>query len=163
MSSLTSPSMMIASGKVSSATDHAVKNTEDITLHLKFCRECIENVKLGDGQVIYVLQTSAVDSVVVNKILVDPFEVDITIDTSALIVTVQIYIDLPIVGPLLLAQAMGALKFNSDIEINFNGTPGDLASGVAGVKMDATNNVVLSWDFASFGVETKGSYIIVHI
>ncbi|KAG2346126.1 hypothetical protein BDR05DRAFT_959704 [Suillus weaverae] len=164
MSSLTSPSTMIASGKISFAADHAVKNAEDITLNLKFFRECIEKVKLDDGQVIYVLQTSAVDSVIVKKIVIGPVEVDLTIDTNALTITVQIYVDVPIIGPHLLAQAMGALKFNSDIEVDFNVTPGDMASGVAGIKIDATtNDVVLFWDFTSLGIEKKGSHVICHI
>ncbi|KAG2346135.1 hypothetical protein BDR05DRAFT_66134 [Suillus weaverae] len=155
---------MIASGKISFAADHAVKNAEDITLNLKFFRECIENVMLDDAQVIYVLQTSAVDSVIVKKIAIGPVEVDLTIDTNALTVTVQIYLDVPIVGPHLLAQAMGALKLNSDIiEVDFNVTPGDMASGIVGITMDATNNVVLFWDFTSLGVEKKGSYVIFHI
>lgn len=77
----------------------------------------------------------------------------ISVDTDALTATVQIYLNLPIVGLLLLSQAMGALK--SNIEVDFNVAPGGLVSGI--------NDVLVFWDFTSLGVETKGSHVIFHI
>lgn len=81
---------MIAPGKISFATDSAVKNAEDTirehaerhisyefnipAVNLKFFKECIDKVKLDDGQVIYIFQTSAVDGVIVKKIAIGPFE-----------------------------------------------------------------------------------------
>ncbi|KAG2337254.1 hypothetical protein BDR05DRAFT_1063366 [Suillus weaverae] len=56
-SSLASPSKMIASGKMSFATDGAVKNAED--------------AKYSEPEV---FQTSAVEGVIVKKIVVGPFE-----------------------------------------------------------------------------------------
>ncbi|KAG1869202.1 hypothetical protein C8R48DRAFT_832563, partial [Suillus tomentosus] len=102
MSSLTFPSRMIASGKISFAADSAVKNAEDTILNLKLFKECIEKVKLDDGQAIYIFQTSAVDSVIVKKIAIGPFEMVISSDTDALTAT-----------PWVLSSSTATLKLTS--------------------------------------------------
>jgi hypothetical protein len=84
-----------------------------------------------------------------------PLQIDLFIDTDGLTATVQIYLNLPIVG--LLSQAIGALKFNSDIEVEFTG---GLVSGAAVIRVDTNNNVFAFWDFTSFETGTKGSLVI---
>lgn len=83
-----------------------------------------------------------------------PPQIAISVDTDALTATVQIYLNLPIVG-LLLSQAMGALKLNSNIEVDFNVAPGGLVSGIAGIKVDTNNDVLVFWDFIYLGVRQR--------
>ncbi|KAG2148821.1 hypothetical protein DEU56DRAFT_81786 [Suillus clintonianus] len=157
MSNLASPSQM-TSGKLCLATDRAVKSAEDVPFNLKFLKFNIESVRIDEGQVIYFLQTQAVEGILVKRVANGTIEVDITIDTSALTVAVQVYFDAPIIGHILLGQGMGALMFNSGIKIDFNVTPETLATGYAGVKLEWNSELVLSWDYTSLGVQKKGSF-----
>ncbi|KAG2113469.1 uncharacterized protein F5147DRAFT_770683 [Suillus discolor] len=180
MSSLTFPSKMIASGKISFATDSAVKNSEDTirehaerqisyefnipAVNLKFFKECIEKVKqMMDKLSIYSRLPLSTASLLRRLPSARSRPMDLSIDTDASTATIQIYLNLPIIGLLLLSQAMGSLRFNSDIEVDFNVAPGGLVSDIAGIKVDTNNDVLVFWDFTSLGVETKGSHVIFHI
>lgn len=88
-----------------------------------------------------------------------PPQIAISVDTDALTATVQIYLNLPIVG-LLLSQAMGALKLNSNIEVDFNVAPGVGYRRYQGGYKQRCPRVLglhLSWS------ETKGSHVVFHI
>lgn len=109
-----------------------------------------KEVKLDNGQVIYILLTSAAEGVIVKYIIIRPFEIDFFIDNDGLTGTFLEF------AYRWIPHRCSQVKQRHRSRLQCHALR-------PGVKVDTNNDVFAFWDFTSLEAQTNSSHDIFHI